>query len=122
MSDASLLVQGRDRLGARELSTRGPNRTIRNVLSECTDDGLDKVAPVVGFGHDPVGSMGTDTPIAALSEKPRLLFDYFAQLFAQVTNPPLDAIREELVTSLNGTIGPEANRSEEHTSELQSQR
>src|SRR3546814_13455829 len=53
--------------------------------------------------------MGTDSPIAALSEKPRLLFDYFAQLFAQVTNPPLDAIREELVTSLNGTIGPEAN-------------
>ena len=48
-------------------------------------------------------------PIAALSDKPRLLFDYFAQLFAQVTNPPLDAIREELVTSLNGTIGPEAN-------------
>jgi glutamate synthase (NADPH/NADH) large chain len=53
--------------------------------------------------------MGTDTPIAALSEKPRLLFDYFAQLFAQVTNPPLDAIREELVTSLGGSIGPEHN-------------
>ena len=53
--------------------------------------------------------MGTDTPIAALSDRPRLLFDYFAQLFAQVTNPPLDAIREELVTSLSGTIGPEAN-------------
>ena len=53
--------------------------------------------------------MGTDTPIAALSEKPRLLFDYFSQLFAQVTNPPLDAIREELVTSLYGSIGPEAN-------------
>ena len=59
--------------------------------------------------YEPIGSMGTDTPIAALSEKPRLLFDYFTQLFAQVTNPPLDAIREELVTSLNGTIGPEAN-------------
>src|SRR3546814_4999723 len=58
---------------------------------------------------EPIGSMGTDSPIAALSEKPRLLFDYFAQLFAQVTNPPLDAIREELVTSLNGTIGPESN-------------
>jgi glutamate synthase (NADPH/NADH) large chain len=53
--------------------------------------------------------MGTDTPIAALSERPRLLFDYFAQLFAQVTNPPLDAIREELVTSLGGAIGPEHN-------------
>ena len=52
------------------------------------------------------GSMGTDTPIAALSDKPRLLFDYFAQLFAQVTNPPLDAIREELVTSLAGLDRP----------------
>ena len=53
--------------------------------------------------------MGTDTPLAALSDKPRLLFDYFAQLFAQVTNPPLDAIREELVTSLYNTIGSECN-------------
>ena len=51
-------------------------------------------------GAEPIGSMGTDTPIAVLSERPRLLFDYFTQLFAQVTNPPLDAIREELVTSL----------------------
>ena len=53
--------------------------------------------------------MGTDTPIATISGRPRLLFDYFTQLFAQVTNPPLDAIREELVTSLRGTIGPENN-------------
>ena len=53
--------------------------------------------------------MGTDTPIAALSEKPRLIFDYFSQLFAQVTNPPLDAIREELVTSLGTSMGPEHN-------------
>ncbi|ANH40086.1 Glutamate synthase [NADPH] large chain [Nocardioides dokdonensis FR1436] len=67
------------------------------------------VTPMANTGAEPIGSMGTDTPIAALSEKPRLLFDYFAQLFAQVTNPPLDAIREELVTSLNGTIGPESN-------------
>ncbi len=50
--------------------------------------------------------MGTDSPIAALSERPRLLFDYFTQLFAQVTNPPLDAIREELVTSLHSSLGP----------------
>jgi glutamate synthase (NADPH/NADH) large chain len=59
--------------------------------------------------YEALGSMGTDTPIAVLSDRPRLLFDYFAQLFAQVTNPPLDAIREELVTSLGGTIGPEGN-------------
>jgi glutamate synthase (NADPH/NADH) large chain len=67
------------------------------------------LSPMASSGAEPIGSMGTDTPIAALSDKPRLLFDYFAQLFAQVTNPPLDAIREELVTSLSGTIGPEAN-------------
>jgi glutamate synthase (NADPH/NADH) large chain len=67
------------------------------------------LTPMANTGGEALGSMGTDTPIAALSEKPRLLFDYFAQLFAQVTNPPLDAIREELVTSLNGSIGPEAN-------------
>ena len=64
------------------------------------------ITPMAKNGAEPLGSMGTDTPIAALSEKPRLLFDYFAQLFAQVTNPPLDAIREELVTSLGGSIGP----------------
>ena len=52
--------------------------------------------------------MGTDTPLAVLSDRPRLLYDYFKQLFAQVTNPPLDAIREELVTSMASTIGPEA--------------
>ncbi|HEU5456090.1 MAG TPA: glutamate synthase-related protein, partial [Nocardioides sp.] len=67
------------------------------------------LTPMANTGAEPIGSMGTDSPIAALSDKPRLLFDYFSQLFAQVTNPPLDAIREELVTSLAGTIGPEAN-------------
>ncbi|MFB9674402.1 glutamate synthase large subunit [Streptosporangium vulgare] len=67
------------------------------------------LAPMARAGIEPIGSMGTDTPVAVLSEKPRLLFDYFSQLFAQVTNPPLDAIREELVTSLASTIGPEGN-------------
>ncbi|MBD3925942.1 glutamate synthase large subunit [Nocardioides cavernae] len=67
------------------------------------------LSPMANTGGEALGSMGTDTPIAALSEKPRMLFDYFSQLFAQVTNPPLDAIREELVTSLSGSIGPEAN-------------
>ena len=60
-------------------------------------------------GEEPIGSMGTDTPLAVLSDRPRLLYDYFKQLFAQVTNPPLDAIREELVTSMESTIGPEGN-------------
>jgi glutamate synthase (NADPH/NADH) large chain len=67
------------------------------------------VAPMAKAGQEPIGSMGTDTPIAALSKRPRLLFDYFQQLFAQVTNPPLDAIREEVVTAVSSTIGPESN-------------
>jgi glutamate synthase (NADPH) large chain len=67
------------------------------------------LTPMARTGAEPIGSMGTDTPIAALSDRPRTLFDYFTELFAQVTNPPLDAIREELVTSLSTTIGPEGN-------------
>ena len=67
------------------------------------------VKPMAKAGLEALGSMGTDTPIAVLSKRPRLLFDYFQQLFAQVTNPPLDAIREELVTSLGSSIGPEVN-------------
>ena len=67
------------------------------------------IAPIARAGAEAIGSMGTDTPIAAISDRPRQLFDYFSQLFAQVTNPPLDAIREEVVTSLAGTIGPERN-------------
>ena len=67
------------------------------------------LAPMATAGEEPIGSMGTDTPLAVLSERPRLLYDYFKQLFAQVTNPPLDAIREELVTSMESTIGPERN-------------
>src|SRR5450755_3531739 len=67
------------------------------------------LGPMARTGAEPIGSMGTDTPVAVLSGRPRLIFDYFAQMFAQVTNPPLDAIREELITSLAGTTGPEHN-------------
>ncbi|MBL8928781.1 MAG: glutamate synthase large subunit [Kineosporiaceae bacterium] len=67
------------------------------------------LTPMARTGIEPIGSMGTDSPIAVLSQRPRLLFDYFSQLFAQVTNPPLDAIREELVTALSTSIGPERN-------------
>jgi glutamate synthase (ferredoxin) len=67
------------------------------------------LAPMATKGEEPVGSMGTDTSLAVLSNRPRLLYEYFKQLFAQVTNPPLDAIREELVTSMESTIGPERN-------------
>ncbi|MXY98815.1 MAG: glutamate synthase subunit alpha, partial [Gemmatimonadetes bacterium] len=65
------------------------------------------IGPMAAHGYEPVGSMGNDAPIAVLSNKPQLLFHYFKQLFAQVTNPPLDAIREELVTSVDTSIGPE---------------
>jgi glutamate synthase (NADPH/NADH) large chain len=67
------------------------------------------VAPMARSGGEPLGSMGSDSSIAVLSDRSRLLYDYFTQLFAQVTNPPLDAIREELVTSLSATVGPEGN-------------
>jgi glutamate synthase (NADPH/NADH) large chain len=67
------------------------------------------IAPMANTGAEPLGSMGNDVPLAVLSDRPRPLFDFFNQVFAQVTNPPLDAIREELVTSLEGKIGPESN-------------
>jgi glutamate synthase (NADPH/NADH) large chain len=67
------------------------------------------IAPMAREGDDPVGSMGADMPIAALSERPRLLFDYFSQNFAQVTNPPIDPIRESLVMSLVSMLGPRPN-------------
>jgi glutamate synthase domain-containing protein 2/glutamate synthase domain-containing protein 1/glutamate synthase domain-containing protein 3 len=67
------------------------------------------LAPMATTGEEPIGSMGTDTPLAVLSEEPRLLFDYFTQQFAQVTNPPIDPIREQLVMSLGMNIGPRSN-------------
>ncbi len=84
--------------------------TRRQQIFGYTEEELRRIlAPMANAGAEPIGSMGTDTPVAVLSERPRMLFDYFSQLFAQVTNPPLDAIREELVTSLYNTIGPEHN-------------
>jgi glutamate synthase (NADPH/NADH) large chain len=67
------------------------------------------LGPMGGNGEEPIGSMGTDTPLACLSDKPQPLFNYFKQLFAQVTNPPVDPIREELVMSLRSYIGVERN-------------
>ncbi len=67
------------------------------------------VTPMARDGKEALGSMGTDTPVAVLSKRSRLLYDYFQQLFAQVTNPPLDAIREEIITSVFGWLGPEGN-------------
>jgi glutamate synthase (ferredoxin) len=67
------------------------------------------MAPMGQHGVEAVGSMGTDTPLAVLSNRPQLLYNYFKQLFAQVTNPPIDCIREEIVTSTDTTVGPEGN-------------
>lgn len=67
------------------------------------------MAPMASNGLEPTGSMGMDAALAVLSDRPRLLYDYFKQLFAQVTNPPLDGIREELVTQVATTVGPEGN-------------
>ncbi|MGH2578907.1 MAG: glutamate synthase central domain-containing protein, partial [Actinomycetota bacterium] len=67
------------------------------------------MTPMTRNGEEPIGSMGTDAALAVLSNRPRLLYDYFKQLFAQVTNPPLDGIREELVTQIETPIGPEGN-------------
>jgi glutamate synthase (NADPH) large chain len=75
-----------------------------------TDEDLRMIlGPMAAKGEEPVGSMGTDTPLACLSDKPQSLFNYFKQLFAQVTNPPIDPIREEMVMSLISYIGSERN-------------
>ncbi|MCP3425759.1 glutamate synthase large subunit [Rothia sp. AR01] len=84
--------------------------SIRQQTFGYTHEELKKIiGPMAEKGAEPIYAMGTDTPIAVLAERPRLLFDYFVQSFAQVTNPPLDSIREELVTSLRSSIGPNAN-------------
>jgi len=100
-----------DDLPARHFLTPQHGSVIRQqrVFGYTTEELKVILSPMAKAGYEPIGSMGTDTPIAALSDRPRLLFDYFQQLFAQVTNPPLDAIREELVTSLSSTLGPEGN-------------
>jgi glutamate synthase (NADPH/NADH) large chain len=100
---------GRPR-AASGLLTGPEERRLQQLQHGYTEEELRVIlAPMARTGAEPIGSMGTDTPLAVLSERPRLVFDYFTQMFAQVTNPPLDAIREELVTSLASTIGPEGN-------------
>ncbi|HEY8080863.1 MAG TPA: glutamate synthase central domain-containing protein, partial [Acidimicrobiales bacterium] len=92
------------------LTPRHDSLVVQQRLHGYTEEELAVVlAPTAQRGEEPVGSMGSDTPVAVLSVRPRRLSDYFTQLFAQVTNPPLDAIREVLVTSMADTIGPEGN-------------
>ena len=83
---------------------------LRHLLFGYTREDLQMIlTPMASTGHEPVGSMGSDTPLAVLSEKPHLLYSYFKQVFAQVTNPPIDPIREELVMSLMTFMGNPPN-------------
>ena len=83
--------------------------TRQRVFGYTEEDLRILITPMAQNGAEPLGSMGTDTALAVLSDRSRLLYDYFKQLFAQVTNPPLDAIREELVTDMGSTLGAEGN-------------
>jgi glutamate synthase (ferredoxin) len=84
-------------------------RKRQEAFGYTTEDMKVLVAPMATDGVEPTGSMGTDTPLAVLSNRPQLLFNYFKQLFAQVTNPPVDAIREEIIMAVDTAIGPEGN-------------
>src|SRR5712675_236149 len=81
----------------------------QEVFGYTSEDVKILIAPMATTGNEAIGSMGTDTPLAVLSERPQPLFNYFQQLFAQVTNPPVDAIREEIIMASETTVGPEAN-------------
>ncbi len=90
-----------------------PLLTLQRTFGYTLEDLRILMAPMATDGSEAIGSMGNDTPLAVLSDRPQLLYNYFKQLFAQVTNPPLDAIREEIITSLVTTIGSEGNLLEE---------
>ncbi|HEY6006263.1 MAG TPA: glutamate synthase large subunit, partial [Anaeromyxobacter sp.] len=81
----------------------------QEVFGYTAEDVKILITPMATDGTEPIGSMGTDTPLAVLSEKPQPLFNYFKQLFAQVTNPPVDAIREEIIMAVETAVGPEGN-------------
>ncbi|MEU4803225.1 glutamate synthase large subunit [Actinosynnema sp. NPDC023587] len=98
LADREHVVQSHESVVRRQLTFGYTEEELRILLG-----------PMAVGGMEPLGSMGTDTPVAALSQRSRLLYDYFAQTFAQVTNPPLDAIREEIVTSVSRVMGPEQN-------------
>ncbi len=86
-----------------------PLQTLQRAFGYTLEDLRIILGPMAADGLEPIGSMGNDAPLAVLSDRPQLLYNYFKQLFAQVTNPPLDAIREEIITSIITTIGAEGN-------------
>ncbi|MTE27088.1 glutamate synthase large subunit [Winogradskyella ouciana] len=97
----------------------------REIVFGYTEEDLNTIIrPMAQLGKEPIGSMGSDAPIAVLSERPQLVYNYFKQLFAQVTNPPLDGIREELITDISLTLGSDVNLfdiSPEHCKKLKIQ-
>ena len=95
----------------REVATSLPDTLVQRqkAFGYTQEDIKTILLPMAEQGLEPIGSMGTDAALAVLSNRPRLLYDYFKQLFAQVTNPPLDGIREEMVTQVSTTLGPEGN-------------
>lgn len=103
-------ITGIEALPASEAAAEGASLLQRQQAFGYTQEDIGKfLEPMATEGDDPIGSMGTDTPLAVLSNRSRLLYDYFKQNFAQVTNPPIDPIREELVMSLTSMIGPRPN-------------
>ena len=86
-----------------------PLKTRRSAFGYTQEDINTIIMPMAKSGKEPIGSMGSDTPIAVLSKRPQLIYNYFKQLFAQVTNPPLDGIREELITDISLTLGSDQN-------------
>lgn len=96
-----------------EEHTRDMRKRLLKAFGYTYEDIMTSILPMALSGSEPIASMGTDSPIAALSDEPQPLFNYFKQLFAQVTNPPIDAIREEVVTSTTVYIGEDGNILEE---------
>ncbi|OZS78682.1 glutamate synthase large subunit [Tetzosporium hominis] len=95
---------------SKELVENEQELSYKQHLNQYSFEDIHKyLLPLALEGKDPIGSMGNDTPLAVLSDRPQLLFNYFKQLFAQVTNPPIDSIREKMVTSTISYLGPEGN-------------
>ncbi len=89
--------------------SKSERHTLMKAFDYSYDDLKNTILPMSENGEEPISSMGVDTPLAVLSNSPQLLFNYFKQLFAQVTNPPIDAIREEVITSTTVYIGSQGN-------------
>src|SRR5229473_7089857 len=106
---AQIVLEDLPPVQAREVRTNVSLLDRQQVFGYSQEDLQILLEPMATTGQEAVGSMGNDTPISALSDKPKLLYTYFKQNFAQVTNPPIDSIREELVMSLVSFIGPRPN-------------